>query len=60
MFVEWVRELSQTEVARRVGVEQPSVFAWYHGRCKPRARRRAKIEKLGGIPRESWDERIAS
>lgn len=46
--------VSQSEIARRLGIRQPSVCAWLARRTRPDAERRELIEKLCAIPRGAW------
>lgn len=45
---------SQTTLAERLGVSQPSVSAWLRGDSRPEDHHRESIQLLTGVPRESW------
>jgi transcriptional regulator with XRE-family HTH domain len=48
-------EISQAELARRVGVQQPTVWEWLNGHCKPSTSKLIKLSAETGI---SVDELI--
>ncbi len=51
---------TQSELARRLGIRQPSVAAWLARDARPDALRREQLETVAGIPRAAWlttDER---
>lgn len=55
---EWVEKpdagRSQTELAKLLGVSQPSVSAWLRGESRPEDHHREAIEIITGIPRGLW------
>jgi len=46
--------MSQSELARRVGVKQPSVSEWVRMRARPESHYRKVIWHLFGIPEDDW------
>ena len=48
------KSLTETELARRVGVSQPSVRKWIHQAAKPEAHHRKALERILGIPEDDW------
>lgn len=46
--------MSQSDLARTLGVSQQAVSAWLHGRALPGPERMAVIEQLLGIPMRDW------
>lgn len=42
-------EISQAELARRMGVSQPTVWEWLNGQTLPSAKRLQKLSELTGI-----------
>lgn len=58
------RLMSQAELARRLGVSQPSVSEWTRCRSRPETHLRLAIERLLGIPAGDWmtadEQRVAS
>ena len=46
--------MSQSEVARRLGVSQQAVYAWVAGTSKPSLERMIKLRDLLGIAVEDW------
>jgi transcriptional regulator with XRE-family HTH domain len=51
--------MSQTELAKRLGVSQQAVSAWLKGRALPEPERMAAIEEILGIPMRDWVEASA-
>ena len=49
--------LRVSDVARAVGVTAAAVSAWTMGKRTPSERHRRALERLYGIPRDSWGER---
>ena len=52
--------LSQSSLAARLGIAQPSVSAWLAGTTRPQAHYREAIERIAGVPAKDWqtdDER---
>ena len=52
--------LSQSSLAARLGIAQPSVSAWLAGTTRPQAHYREAIERIAGVPARDWqtdDER---
>lgn len=49
------KERTQGYIARVLGVSQPAVGAWVHGRSRPDAHYREPIEQLTGIKPEDWE-----
>ena len=52
--------VSQSALAARLGVAQPSVSAWLAGITRPQAHYREAIERIAGVPARDWqtdDER---
>lgn len=48
------RSMTQSELARRLGVSQPSVSEWVRMRSRPESHFRAAIERELGIPQADW------
>lgn len=48
--------MSQTELAKQLGVSPQAVSGWVVGRAKPTAELMVRIEDLLGIPMRSWTE----
>lgn len=48
------RAMSQTELARRIGVSQPAVSEWMRSGARPEHHHRVAIERLLAIPAEDW------
>ena len=46
--------LTQTQLANRLGVSQPSVSEWCAGRARPTATYRTALRVLLGIPESDW------
>ena len=44
------KNMSQAELARRVGIAQPSLFAIEKGKCNPRPATAKKIADILGFP----------
>lgn len=52
---QWMADgVSQSELARRLGIRQPSVAAWLSRDARPDALRRVLLESVAGIPRDAW------
>lgn len=47
---------AQTDIARRIGVDQSVVSRWQSGRQSPSAKSRFDLERELGIPPRSWEE----
>lgn len=45
------RGLSQTQVAARLGVSKPTVWAWEHGKARPTSARIEALAQVLGVPR---------
>jgi transcriptional regulator with XRE-family HTH domain len=41
--------ISQAELARRVGVQQPTVWEWLHGKSRPRAKHLVVLSEKTGL-----------
>jgi transcriptional regulator with XRE-family HTH domain len=48
--------MTQSELARKLGVSPQWVSDWVHGRAKPGVDLMAKLEDLLGIPMRAWTE----
>lgn len=46
---------SQSELARELGISQPSVSAWLRGHSRPDPHHRTALEVLASIPAASWE-----
>lgn len=46
--------MSQTALAKELGVTKQAVYAWLSGRAMPEPERMAQIETLLGIPMRDW------
>jgi len=46
--------LTQTAIARRLGVTTGAVSQWLSGTSRPSLTRAAQIERLTGIPASEW------
>jgi transcriptional regulator with XRE-family HTH domain len=46
--------MTQSELARRLGVSSQAVWMWVHGRAKPSHRHCVAIETLTGVPANAW------
>lgn len=46
--------LSQTKLADRLGIKQPSVSAWVAGESRPESHLREALEFVVGIPARDW------
>lgn len=46
---------SQSDVARKLGVSQPTVSAWVNGRARPEPHLRDALFALTDIPVPEWD-----
>lgn len=42
-------EITQNELATRVGVKQPTVWEWINGKSKPSAERLKELSKVTGL-----------
>jgi transcriptional regulator with XRE-family HTH domain len=51
--------MTQSELARQLGVSPQWVGDWVHGRAKPSADQMAKLEDLLGIPMRAWTVPVA-
>ena len=49
-------DLSQEELAKRLGVTRQAVWAWLTGESRPDPQRMAQIEDMLGIPMRDWVE----
>ena len=49
--------LSQTDLARAIGVSQSSVSAWCRGAARPNPELRKALHKILSIPPGVWDSR---
>lgn len=48
------REMSQSDLAKSLGVKQPSVSEWVRMNTRPESHLRKAIERLLGIPENDW------
>jgi transcriptional regulator with XRE-family HTH domain len=48
--------MSQSQLARELGVSPQAVSGWVTGRAKPTPELMARLEDLLGIPMRSWTE----
>lgn len=48
------RAMSQSELARQIGVSQPSVSEWTRSMARPEHHHRVAIERLLQIPASDW------
>jgi transcriptional regulator with XRE-family HTH domain len=48
------RVMSQAELARRIGVSQPTVSDWANAKIRPEAHHRQAVERVLGIPADGW------
>jgi transcriptional regulator with XRE-family HTH domain len=57
-LVAWLKadpSRSQTALAEKLGIKQPSVSAWVSGASRPGPELRPDVEALTGIPLGAWD-----
>jgi ribosome-binding protein aMBF1 (putative translation factor) len=53
-YLEREDALSQTQLAARLSIKQPSVSAWVAGDSRPESHLRVALEYIAGIPAEDW------
>lgn len=49
-------QVTQEDIANKLGVTQQAVSAWVHGGSRPSLERMMLLERLFGIPIQSWAE----
>lgn len=50
--------MSQSDLAKELGVSPQAVSGWVVGRAKPTPELMARIEDLFGIPMRAWTEEV--
>jgi transcriptional regulator with XRE-family HTH domain len=53
-YIESKRGLNQSQLARKLGISQPSVWAWLVGASRLEEPRRRVLERITGIPADDW------